>query len=148
MPQKWKGPAVFMAFLLFLSVPNKGWSQHKLPEPSVFYDSVQVLGFRNPLVIYQLAMWESANLRAQMAKERANLFGLRGRSGYMRFDSWMHCLRYMKNLEERRYAAYPNKAKNDYYDFIAWWGYKTGRSYDPREFGFVRLIQKVPAPVN
>jgi hypothetical protein len=134
--------------LLLLSISNHGWSQHALPTPHVFYDSLQALGFRSPIVIYQLAMWESANLRSKMARERANLFGLRARADYLRFDSWMHCLRYMKNLEERRYAAYPHKGKNDYYDFIAWWGYNTGRSYDPREFNFIEIIKKVPPPVN
>jgi len=126
---------------------NRALAQHALPKPEVFYDSVRALGFRNPTVIYQLGMWESANLRSRIAKERANLFGLRARSGYLRFDSWMHCLRYMKKLEERRYAAYPHKKKGDYYDFIAWWGYNTGRSYDPREFGFVEIIKKVPPPI-
>jgi len=137
-----------LSLLLFLFISNRGWSQHVLPKPTAFFDSLQALGFRNPVVIYQLAMWESANLRSKMARERANLFGLRARSGYLRFDSWMHCVRYMKNLEERRYAAYPHKEKNDYYDFIAWWGYKTGRSYDPGEFGFVEIIKKVPQPVH
>ncbi|MFZ9939315.1 MAG: hypothetical protein ACO3GN_03390 [Bacteroidia bacterium] len=148
MSHKGKWTIVYFVMVLFLSCPNRVLSQNNLPEPAVFYDSIQSVGFRNPIVMYQLAMWESANLRSHLAKERANLFGLRGRSGYLRFENWMHCLRYMKNLEERKYSAYPNKAKNDYYDFIAWWGYKTGRSYDPREFGFVQIIKKVPAPAN
>jgi hypothetical protein len=121
-------------------------AQHKLPSPVELYEAVVATGFRNPMVIYKIAMWESAHLRSKIAREKANLFGLRARSSYLSFRSWRHCLEYMKTLEERRYAAYPYKEKNDYYDFIAWWGYKTGRSYDPREQGYIKTIEKMPPP--
>lgn len=133
-----------IAFLIcFLSVQQL---HAQLPTPVELYDTLEARGFRDPLAVWRISMWETGYLKSSICKTQNNLFGLRGSKGYKTFPDWMTCVSAMKALEDRKYAEYSAKKKGDYYDFIAWWGYKTGYSYSQSDKRYVELIKKLAPP--
>ena len=99
--------------------------------------------YRMPSVIYKVAILETGHLRSSMCRTKHNLFGLRSRSGYMTFDTWYDCMAYMADLTHRKWKQYEG---SDEYDFIAWWGYKSGVRYGENEKSYVEYLKKMDYP--
>ena len=118
----------------------------QLPSSAELYDTLESWGFRDPLAVWRISMWETGYLKSSICREKNNLFGLRGKRDYLSFPDWKACVVAMKSLEDRKYAEYSVKKKGDYYDFIAWWGYKTGHSYSLSDKRYVELIKKLAPP--
>jgi hypothetical protein len=52
----------------------------------------------------------------------------------------------MKKAEDVKWAQYSINNSGDYYDFIHWWGYKTGHSRSNEDLKYTKLLQTLLPP--
>ncbi len=136
----WKALTFFIAFLAAAS------ANAQLPTPNELYDTLEARGFRDPLAIWRVSMWETGHLKSSICRNKNNLFGIKAGKDYKTFASWQECVDAMKALEDRKYEEYSAVKSGDYYDFLAWWGFKTGYSYSLSDVRYVQLIKKLAPP--
>lgn len=116
------------------------------PTPAELYDTLVARGFRDPLAIWRVSMWETGYLKSNICRTKNNLFGIKAGKDYKTFNTWQECVDAMKSLEDRKYKEYSSVKNGDYYDFLAWWGFKTGYSYSLSDVRYVQLIKKISPP--
>ena len=92
---------------------------------------------------YRIAMVETGHLKSRMAKNDKNIFGLKNGCGYMQFDSYQDCIKYFAKLECKWYDKFLKEHHGDYYDFISWWGYKTGKSCSIKDVRYSEYLKKI-----
>lgn len=128
---------IIFSILIFLTTLT--YSQ--TPTKQELYDEIVKMEFTDPMAVWKIVMWESGALKSEICRTRHNLFGLRSTQYYMRFESWKECLTYFKKLESRKLEKYKQTHNGDYWDFICWWGFKTGKSYSPADRKFVETVK-------
>lgn len=91
--------------LLYVLLSGSAWAQHsnKLLLDSIFY-YICNKSIKYPDIVIRQVILETGWLRAPFLMSRNNLFGFRGRRGYMRFGSWHESVDYYKNWQERHYT--------------------------------------------
>ncbi len=123
-------------------------AQSQLPTELELYDSLVSRGFCAPDIVWRICIWETGHLRSGLCVNYNNLFGLkRSSSQYRHFDHWLDCLDYFQVLWNRRFEEYAESPEpKDAYDFLRWWGYKTGRSYHPAESSYIVHLKSIRLP--
>lgn len=117
------------------------------PTKDELYDYLVELDFIDPVATWRISMLETGHLKSKISTEKNNLFGLRSTQEYKEFQNWKECVKYMRNLEKKKWEKYILTTENpNYYDFIAWWGYKTGKSYSDDDIEYSEFIKKIKSP--
>jgi hypothetical protein len=120
-------------------------NRNHMPTETQLLDTLISRGFIDPIAVWRIAIWESGHMKSEVCRSRNNLFGLRTKS-YIHFNSWLDCIDYMKRREDSRWAEYSINNSGDYYDFIHWWGYKTGRSRSHEDLEYTKTLKTIEPP--
>lgn len=101
------------------------------------------LNFYNlPKHCYQISILESGHLKSNIAIKKYNIFGLKTKKGYKKFQSHFECLRYFSNLWQEKFKKYfKSPMEVNYDDFLLWWGYKSGKRY--KDYSYVNYLKKI-----
>lgn len=75
-------------------------------------------------IVLAQAKLETGNYTSSLCKNKHNLFGLKGKRGYIKFNSYEECIRYYKSHIQNRYDGH-----SDYYTFLQKIGYATDPNY-------------------
>lgn len=63
------------------------------------------------------------------------------------FAHWKECIDYLKNWQDTHFANHVKEEHNntecDYYHFLRWKGYKTGKKHHPKETGYTDYLKKI-----
>jgi len=134
---------------VLISMMGTTKAQSKLPSELELYDSLLARGFCAPEVVWRMAIWETGHLRSGLCVNYNNLFGLKqSRSQYRHFDHWLDCLDYMQDLWNRKFEEFAEAGiGGDAYDFLKWWGYKTGQSGHPLEASYISHLTSIRLPL-
>ena len=116
-----------------------------MPTESQLLDTLISKGFIDPIAVWRISIWESGHLRSEICRTRNNIFGLR-KNDYIYFKSWIECVDYMKRMEDIRWAKYSLSNSGDYYDYLYWCGYKTGRSRSVADLEYVKTLKTLNPP--
>lgn len=100
----------------------------------------------DPVAAYRISMLETGHLKSKMATENHNLFGLKRSGKYMKFKNWKECVKYFANLECNKWDKYG--VGGNYYDFVAWWGYKSGYSCGKSDVKYSQYLKKITCEFN
>ena len=128
-----------------ISLKTKEIKKFEMPTESQLFDTLKSKGFIDPVAVWRIAIWESGHMRSEICRTRNNLFGLKTRD-YIYFASWLDCIDYMKKMEDIRWAQYSTANSGDYYDFIHWCGYKTGRSRSDEDLQYTKTLKTLDPP--
>ena len=123
-------------------IPIKVYS---MPTELELFDTLKSKGFIDPVAVWRIGIWESGHLKSEICKNRNNLFGIK-KNDYIYFKSWIECVDYMKKMEDIKWSQYLINNSGDYYDFIHWWGYKTGHSRGVEDLKYVQTIKTLNPP--
>lgn len=96
----------------------------------ILYKELKDLGIRHPKIVLAQAKLETGNYTSQLCRNRKNLFGLKGKRGYMYFNSYKECILYYKDKIQSRYIG------GDYYVFLK----KIGYARDP---AYIQKLKKI-----
>ena len=96
----------------------------------ILYRELKDLGIRHPKIVLAQAKLETGNYTSQLCRNRKNLFGLKGKRGYMYFNSYKECILYYKDKIQSRYIG------GDYYVFLK----KIGYARDP---AYIQKLKKI-----
>jgi hypothetical protein len=99
----------------------------------------------HPYVTLQIATLETG--RGKTARNN-NLFGFRGKNGYMKFKNWQAAVTRYKQWQEKYYpkhlaTKHSNGTECDYYCFLLSKGYNSGRSHSSQERQYVSKLKKM-----
>jgi hypothetical protein len=83
-------------------------------------DSLEI---KNVEIVYAQAILETGNFTSYNFKYRQNLFGFYNGRNYLYFRSWVKCVKYYKNWQQKRYKD------GDYYTFLKRIGYAEDSLY-------------------
>lgn len=111
------------------------------PTKKEVYEELIKANLINPKAAFQIIMVETGHLKSRIALEDHNLFGLHNGCSYLQFDSWRECISYFAKLECKMWDKYHKSG--DYYDFIAWWGYKTGKSCSVKDIKYSEYLKRI-----
>ena len=75
-------------------------------------------------IVIAQAKLETGNYQSKLCKTKHNLFGLKGKRGYIAFNSYVECIRYYKNHIQNKYDGHSN-----YYTFLQRIGYARDPNY-------------------
>lgn len=78
------------------------------------------LGVKHSNIVIKQVKLETGNLKYV---RNNNLFGFRGNSGYLKFNTWQDAVKYKKQWQDKKYHG------GDYYDFLIKVGYATDNTY-------------------
>lgn len=78
------------------------------------------LGVKHSNIVIKQVKLETGNLKYV---RNNNLFGFRGNSGYLKFNTWQDAVKYKKQWQDKKYHG------GDYYDFLIKVGYATDSTY-------------------
>lgn len=96
----------------------------------ILYRELKDLGIRHPKIVLAQAKLETGNYTSQLCRNKKNLFGLKGKRGYMYFNSYKECILYYKDKIQSRYIG------GDYYVFLK----KIGYARDP---AYIQKLKKI-----
>lgn len=100
----------------------------------------------DPVAAYQISMLETGHLSSRIAKENHNLFGLKRGKEYMKFKNWKECVKFFADLECKKWEKYG--IGGNYYDFVAWWGYKSGHHCGKPDVKYSEYLKKINCEFN
>ena len=95
----------------------------------ILKDSIQY-----PEIVLRQAIFETGWLKSDYCTKRHNLFGFKGKNGYMYFDSWQESVLYYKKWQDRHYKG------GSYYDFLI------GIKYAANTMEYVEYLKKIKIP--
>lgn len=134
---------VILIITLLLIINNL---QAQTPTKKELFEELKKQNVINPVAAFQISMVETGHLTSRYAKQQNNLFGLRNSCGYLEFNSWQECILYFKKLECKWYDKFIKENTGTYYDFIAWWGYKTGKACSMPDIRYAEFLKKIKIP--
>ena len=144
MKQKNKDYLLFwIALLIITMLLIIGNLQAQTPTKKELFNELKKQNVINPVAAFQICMLETGHLTSRYAKEQNNLFGLRNSCGYLEFNTWQECVKYFSKLECKWYDKFIKDNTGNYYDFIAWWGYKTGVSCSIKDIKYSEYLKKI-----
>lgn len=126
-----------VTFLLFIGQLNAQ------PTKKELYNELIKQNVINPVAAFQISMLETGHLKSNIAKKQNNLFGLQNSCGYLEFTDWRECVKYFAKLECKWYDKFIKVNTGSYYDFVAWWGYKTGKSCSKKDIIYSEYLKKI-----
>ena len=97
---------------------------------SLLMSELRNLGIKEKIIVYNQCRLETGNFGSYYFDKHNNLWGFRNKNGYMKFNSWRHCCKFMKNWQDKYYKG------GDYYDFLV----KIGYAEDP---AYIRKLKKM-----
>jgi|694.fasta_scaffold00580_6 hypothetical protein len=64
------------------------------------------------------------------------------------FKHWKECIDYLKNWQDTHFTNHVKEEHNnntecDYYHFLRWRGYKTGKKHHPKETGYTDYLKRI-----
>jgi nitrite reductase/ring-hydroxylating ferredoxin subunit len=144
MKQKDKDYILFwIALMVITMLLLIGKASAQLPTKTELYAELKKQNVINAKAAFQICMVETGHLKSRIAKEDNNLFGLHNGCSYMQFESWQDCVKYFAKLECKWWDKFSKEHTGDYYDFIAWWGYKTGVSCSVKDIKYSEYLKKI-----
>ena len=96
------------------------------------YQELLKYNIEHPEIVLAQAKLETGNYTSSLCRKHGNLFGLRGRSGYARFNNWKESVKAYRDWVQYKYKG------GDYYAFLR----KIGYASDPRYTTIVKQIVK------
>lgn len=87
------------------------------------YQQLKDLHIQFPKIVLAQARLETGNYTSQLCRTKKNLFGLKGKKGYLSFKSYKECIIYYKTHIQNRYIG------GDYYVFLKKIGYAKDPAY-------------------
>lgn len=88
------------------------------------YEEILSQGIEHPEIVLKQAILETRWLKcSNCSMQFNNIFGFMNKSGYLKFDTWIDCVKYYKNWQNSYYKG------GDYYTFLDKIGYATGPEY-------------------
>ena len=121
-------------FVLLLSVGIQ--CAHAINDETL-YRELKELNIRHPRIVLAQAKLETGNYTSQLCRNRKNLFGLKGKRGYMYFNSYKECILYYKNKIQSRYIG------GDYYVFLKKIGYARDPAYIQKLKKIIRSMKEI-----
>lgn len=76
-------------------------------------EALEYYGVHHKEIVYAQAIWETGYFKSKLYLTHNNLFGLKGRNGYMKFSHWSESVIAYKNRIQNRY-----KEGENYYLFL------------------------------
>lgn len=117
--------------------------QAQTPTKKELFEELKRQNIINPVAAFQISMLETGHLKSNIAKKQNNLFGLQNSCGYLEFTDWRECVKYFAKLECKWYDKFIKVNTGTYYDFVAWWGYKTGKSCSKKDIVYAEFLKKI-----
>ena len=77
-------------------------------------------------IVLAQALHESGNFKSKICRERNNIFGMRTKKGYKRYESWIACVDDYENKFSKRYKG------GDYFVFLRKVNYAEDPSYEQK----------------
>lgn len=109
------------------SPPKQEVVQEEIIEDSLSSENllsfIVSINMDSPIIVLKQAILETDHFRSYGCHELNNLFGLKGKNGYLRFDTWQNCCRYYKDMQCRRYNG------EDYYKWLTDIGWAEDDNY-------------------
>lgn len=96
------------------------------------YDELKKYNIKHPRIVLAQAKLETGNYTSKLCKRHGNLFGLKGRKGYVKFGSWQESVKAYRDWVQYKYKG------GDYYVFLK----KIGYASDPRYIEKVKQMAK------
>jgi hypothetical protein len=88
------------------------------------YEEILTQGIEHPEIVLKQAILETHWLKCtHCSMQYNNIFGFMNKSGYLKFNSWIDCVKYYKDWQSTFYKG------GDYYTFLDRIGYATGPEY-------------------
>lgn len=96
------------------------------------YDELVRCNIKHPKIVLAQAKLETGDYTSNLSRKHGNLFGLKGRKGYAKFNNWKESV-----VAYRDWVQYKYKG-GDYYAFLK----KIGYASDPRYIEKVKQMVK------
>jgi len=96
------------------------------------YDELVKCNIKHPKIVLAQAKLETGDYTSNLSRKHGNLFGLKGRKGYVKFNNWKESV-----VAYRDWVQYKYKG-GDYYAFLK----KIGYASDPRYIEKVKQMVK------
>ena len=96
------------------------------------YDELVKCNVKHPKIVLAQAKLETGDYTSNLSRKHGNLFGLKGRKGYAKFNNWKESV-----VAYRDWVQYKYKG-GDYYAFLK----KIGYASDPRYIEKVKQMVK------
>ena len=109
------------------------------PNDTSVYKALLFFDIPNPKIVLAQAKLETGHYRRVPS---GNLFGLRGRNGYMRFNHWTESIICYKKCISSRYSG-ERSNNEEYLTFLSRIGYAESKSYNKVLRSIVRDIEKM-----
>ena len=96
------------------------------------YDELVKCNIKHPKIVLAQAKLETGDYTSNLSRKHGNLFGLKGRKGYAKFNNWKESV-----VAYRDWVQYKYKG-GDYYAFLK----KIGYASDPRYIEKIKQMVK------
>lgn len=104
--------SVILGFILITNLCFINKQETKLDGTMVYKELVKI-GVKFPEIVTAQAKLETGNFTSDYYNIRNNLFGFRGKKGYLYFESWKHACQNYKQWQDKHY-----KYGKDYFTFL------------------------------
>lgn len=84
---------------------------------------VDTIGIKHPEIVFAQARLETGNFKSLLFTKNNNLFGFRGKNGYIEYDHWAESVKAYKRFQDKYYKG------GDYYSFLERIGYAEDSNY-------------------
>ena len=87
------------------------------------YDELVRCNIKHPKIVLAQAKLETGDYTSNLSRKHGNLFGLRLRSGYAKFNTWQESVKAYRDWVQYKYKG------GDYYAFLKRIGYASNPDY-------------------
>ena len=84
---------------------------------------VDTIGIKHPEIVFAQARLETGNFKSLLFTKNNNLFGFRGKNGYIEYNHWTESVKAYKRFQDKYYKG------GDYYSFLERIGYAEDSNY-------------------
>ena len=96
------------------------------------YNELKKYNIKYPHIVLAQAKLETGNYTSELCKKHGNLFGLKGKKGYVKFNHWKKSVKAYRDWVQYKYKG------GDYYVFLK----KIGYASDPRYIEKIKQMSK------
>lgn len=93
-------------------------------------------------IVVAQALHESGNFKSRICREKNNIFGMRTKKGYKKYESWIDCVDDYVNKFSKRYKG------GDYFKFLIKVHYHEDPLYEVRVRKHLKKVDTVQLKVN
>ena len=101
------------------------------------YDELKKYNVKHPEIVLAQAKLETGNYTSTLCKKHGNLFGLKRKGGYAKFNNWQESVKAYRDWVQYKYKG------GDYYVFLKKIGYASDPKYIIKVKEMVKRIQIV-----